>query len=368
MKFAIDRDSIKTALERSIKGMDMNSTMPILSGVLITASDGALTMETTNLEVSIRQTAAASVEEEGQVVVPCRLLSDIVGHLPDMAIQFKTDGSMLDVSCGNSFYALNTLDPRDFPQFPSYSLENTAEVPADTLATMVNRVAVAASTDKNRSILNGILVSITPDMVRFVTTDSVRLAVAESKVESSVQGALEVIAPARMLKSVLSLASGQKTVTIGTNASQIVFLFGDVVYITRRIEGTYPNYRKLIPSSYVTGARIKVNDLYDAMQRIKAMTVSNSEIRFQIHPDVNLLVITSNLPDQGNAREEIDVEATGTEQTIAFNSRFIYDCVQKSDDDAYLMFEMDNPNRPGIFKTLGGIDFLYLVMPVRTSY
>lgn len=233
---------------------------------------------------------------------------------------------------------------------------------------MVNRVAVAASTDKNRSILNGILVNIAPDMVRFVTTDSVRLAVAEAKVKSNVQGTLEVIAPARMLKSVLSLAAGQKTVTIGTNASQIVFLFGDVVYITRRIEGTYPNYRKLIPSSYVTSARIKVNDLYDAMQRIKAMTVSNSEIRFQIHPEVNLLVITSNLPDQGNAREEIDVEATGTEQVIAFNSRFIYDCVQKSDDDAYMMFEMDNPNRPGIFKTLGDIDFLYLVMPVRTSY
>ena len=367
MKFTIDRDSIKTVLERAIKGMDMNSTMPILSGVLITASEASLRFETTNLEASIRQTAIANVEETGQVVVPCKLLADIVGHLPDMAIQFKLDGSMLNVKCGKSSYNLNTLVPQDFPQFPTYDMESMVEVPTEQLTQMVKRVAVAASTDKNRSILNGILVNISPEMVRFVTTDSVRLAVAEAKVASDVQN-FEVIAPARTLTSVLSLASGQKTITVGTNATQIVFLFGDVVYVTRRIEGTYPNYRKLIPSSYVTGVKVKVNDLYEALQRIKAMTVSNSEIRFQISPEVGLLVITSNLPDQGNAREEINVEATGEPQSIAFNSRFIYDCVQKADADEYMQFEMENPNKPGIFKSLGKIDFLYLVMPVRTSY
>ncbi len=367
MKFTIDRDSLKAALERAIKGMDMNSTLPILSGVLITASESGLRLETTNLEVSIRQHAIANVEEPGQVVVPCKLLSDIVGHLPDMAILFHLEGSMLNIKCGKSAYNLNTLAPQDFPQFPTYDVDSMVEVPTDSLNAMVSRVAVAASTDKNRSILNGILVNITPDMVRFVTTDSVRLAVAEAKITSEVQN-FEVIAPAKTLRSVLSLAAGNKTITIGTNDSQIVFLFGEVVYVTRRMQGTYPNYRKLIPSSYVTGVRVKVNELYEAMQRIKAMTASNSEIRFQIFVDAGLLVITSNLPDQGNAREEISVEAEGEDQTIAFNSRFIYDCVQKADDEDYMMFEMENPNKPGIFKSLGKIDFLYLVMPVRTSY
>ena len=367
MKFTIDRDSLKAALERAIKGMDMNSTLPILSGVLITATDAGLQLETTNMEVSICQHVIANVEEPGQVVVPCKLLSDIVGHLPDMAILFKLEGSMLNVKCGKSSYNLNTFAPQDFPQFPSYDLESKVEVPMEALTTMVNRVAVAASTDKNRSILNGILVNITPELVRFVTTDSVRLAVAESKITSEVQN-FEVIAPAKTLRNVLALASGQKTITIGTNATQIVFLFGGVIYVTRRIEGTYPNYRKLIPGSYVTGVRVKVNELYEAMQRIKAMTASNSEIRFQIFAEAGLMVITSNLPDQGNAREELTVEAEGEDQTIAFNSRFIYDCVQKADDEDYMMFEMENPNKPGIFKSLGKIDFLYLVMPVRTSY
>ena len=367
MRFIIDRDSLKSALDRAIKGMDMNSTLPILSGVLITAADASLRLETTNMEVSICQHVIANVEEPGQVVVPCKLLNDIVSRLPDMAILFHVEGSMLNIKCGKSSYNLNTLAPQDFPQFPNYNIDSMVEVPTETLTAMVNRVAVAASTDKNRSILNGILVNITSEMARFVTTDSVRLAVAESKIVSEVQN-FEVIAPAKTLRSVLSLAAGNKSITIGTNQTQIVFLFGDVVYVTRRIEGTYPNYRKLIPSSYTTGVRVKVNELYEAMQRIKAMTASNSEIRFQIYPDAGLMVITSNLPDQGNAREEINVEATGEEQTIAFNSRFIYDCVQKADDDAVMLFEMENPNKPGIFKTLGKVDFLYLVMPVRTSY
>ena len=157
--------------------------------------------------------------------------------------------------------------------------------------------------------------------------------------------------------------------TIGTNQTQIVFLFGDVVYVTRRIEGSYPKYRKLIPASYVTGVKVKVNDLFEAMQRIKAMTVSNSEIRFQIDAAESLLVITSNLPDQGSAREEIPVEVEGDSQTIAFNSRFIYDCVQKAGDDDMMTFQMENPSKPGIFKMLGNkVDFLYLVMPVRMGY
>ena len=367
MKFVIDRDTLKTALDRSIKGMDMNSTLPILSGVLITAEGQTLVLETSNMEVSIRQTVIANVEESGRLVVPCKLLAEVVGHLPDMAIAFDLSGTVLNIRCGSSSYSINTLAAQDFPQFPTYQIDSMVEVPTESLTAMVNRVAVAASTDKSRSVLNGVLVNITPNIVRFVTTDSVRLAVTETKIAGGVQD-FEVIAPAKTLRSVLSMASESRTMTIGTNQTQIVFLFGDVVYVTRRIEGSYPRYQKLIPASYVTKVKVKVNTLFEAMQRIKAMTVSNSEIRFQIDAEESTLVITSNLPEQGSAREEIAVEVEGDSQTIAFNSRFIYDCVQKSDDADEMIFEMESPSKPGIFKTLGKVDFLYLVMPVRMGY
>lgn len=367
MRFTIERDQLKNALSRALRGIDMNSTLPILSGVLITATETGLELENTNMDVSIRQHVIANVEEPGQTVVPTKLLNDIVGHLPEQAISFSLEGAVLNITCGKSFYSVNTLAPRDFPSFPEYTIDSMVELPSALLAEMVNRVAVAASTDRNRAILNGILVSVTKDSVRLATTDSVRLAVADAKIVSEVEN-FEVIAPARSLRNALSLASDQKTITVGTNQSQLVFLFGDVVYVSRRIEGTYPNYKKLIPTSHSSGARLRMNDLYDAMQRVKAMTISNTEIQFQIIADQGLLVITSNLPDQGNAREEIPVEVDGDDITIAFNSRFIYECLQKGDDDAMVTFEAESPYRPGIFRTKGDFDFLYLVMPVRPNY
>lgn len=368
MKFTIDRDALKGALANALKGMDASSAMPILSGILMTAQDGMIQFENTNMEVSIRQRCIANVEEPGQVVAPCKLLSDIVGRLPAMAIKFTTDGTQLGIQCGSSSYTIDTLPVCDFPNFPSYELDSTVEVPTDSLSEMVNRVAVAADTNRLNSILSGVLVSITNESVRFVTTDSVRLAVAEAPLVSEVDN-FEIIAPAKSLRSVLSLASSAKTITIGTNHTQIVFMFGEVVYVSRRIEGTYPNYRKLIPASHATGVRVKMNALHEAMQRIKAMTIANSEVCFKVDVAGGLLTITSNLPGQGNAREELDVQADGEDITIAFNSRYIFDCLQKADAEAEVSFEAESPFRPGVFRsTSGKIDFLYLVMPVRPNF
>ena len=129
MRFTIDRDSLRGALSRAIKGLDMNSTLPILSGILITAMDGQLQLENTNMEVSIRQHVIANVEEPGRVVVAAKLLNDIVSHLPDAAIQFVTEGTSLKVTCAKSFYTLNTLAPQDFPEFPQYTIDSMIELP-----------------------------------------------------------------------------------------------------------------------------------------------------------------------------------------------------------------------------------------------
>jgi DNA polymerase-3 subunit beta len=367
MKFIVERDTLKTALNRALKGVEMNSTLSILTGILITAAEGKLVLENTNMDVSLRQSVIANVEEPGQTVMPTKLLNDIVSHLKEPTVLFESDGNTVDITCGNSYFNVNTFSPKDYPSFPQYSIDSTVELPAALLNEMVNKVVVAASTDKNRAILNGILLSVKPNQLRLVTTDSVRLAVAEAKVVSEVED-FQIIVPSRNLRNALSLASEEKTLTIACNQSQIIFLFGDLTYISRRIEGTYPNYQKLIPTSHASGIRLRINDLYESMQRVRTMTVSNSEITFQIAVEQSLLVITSKIPDQGRAREEIPVEAEGEDLSISFNSRFIYDCLQKAGDDDMITFEAESPFKPGIFKTTGEVNFLYLVMPVRPNY
>ncbi len=372
MKFTVERDTLKEALSRALKGVDTNSTLPILSGTLVTAAAGFLQLENTNMDVSIRQNVMANIEEPGQTVIPTHLLNDIVSHLPTAAINFSLEKTVLTISCDKSFYRIKTLNPKEFPSFPNYTVEDRIVLNAGILANMVNRVSVASSSDRNRAILNGIFMDITSERIKLATTDTVRLAVAETISPSEIAQDFKVIAPSKVLRNVLSLIPADQTVTISTNQSQLIFQFGDVVYVTRRIEGTYPNYQKLIPASNSCAVELKMNDLYEAMQRVKAMTISNTEITFQIDTEMGTLVITSNVPDQGTAREEIPVSAEGDSLSISFNSRFIYDCVMKTDDDADIRFEAESPFKPGVFKTKGkdsgSFDFLYLVMPVRPNY
>lgn len=367
MKFVIEHDSLKNALSRALKGVEASSTLPLLSGILITATENKVVLENTNMDVSLRQSLIANIEEPGQAVVTARLLGDIVGHLPDQAISIQTKDNVLTLSSGKSLYHLNTFAARDYPAFPEYSLDQTVELPSSLLNTMVNRVAVASSTDKNRAILNGILLEVTANRLKLVTTDSVRLAVAEADIVSEVKD-FQVIVPSRSLRNVLTLAAEEKTVTIGSNQSQVVFMFGEAVYISRRIEGVYPSYNKLIPTSHRCMVNMPVNEMYEAMQRVKAMTINNSEVTFQISAASNSMVITSRIPDQGNAREEVSVQVDGEDLAISFNSRFIYDCLQKTDNDVRITFKANDATHPGVFETDEGFHFLYLVMPVRPSF
>ena len=364
MRFSVDRDAFKSSLDCITKGMDMNSTIPILSGVLITASETHLTLEASNTEVNIRLHVPSIVEEEGVMVVPCKLLADIVNHLPSRSIQCMLDGNVCKMSCEKSFYTINTFAPADFPTFPHYDVIKEVEIPTVSLIEMINRVAVAASADKNRGILNGVYVTINQDTVCFVTTDSTRLAVAQSHIATDVEE-FNVIAPSKTLRNVLMLAQDSKAISIGVNDSQIIFKFNDVVYVSRRIEGTYPAYKKLIPATCLTTCRLKMNDLYEAMQRIKPMTIANSSINFQIDTELGQLIIISNVPDQGFAREEVPIEVEGENLSISFNSRFIFDFIQKTDSNDEIIFECDDTFKPGIFKTFSTIDFLYLMMPTN---
>ena len=364
MKFNVDRDTFKTSLDCITKGMDMNSTIPILSGVLITAVDSYLTLEASNTEVSIKLRVPSVIEEEGSMVIPCRLLADIINHLPSLAVQFVLEGNTCKISCGKSLYSINTFTPHDFPAFPNIIVDKEVEIPTVSLNEMISRVAVAASSDKNRGILNGVYVTINEDTICFVTTDSTRLAVAQAHIATDIND-FSVIAPSKTLRSVLMLAQDSKTITIGLNESQIIFKFNDIIYISRRIDGIYPAYKKLIPTTCLTTARLKMNDLYEAMQRIKPMTITNSSVNLQIDTDLSQLVIISNVPDQGYAREEVPIEAEGESLSISFNSRFIFDFIQKNESDDDIIFECDDPFKPGVFKVFGKIDFLYLMMPTN---
>ena len=342
MKFTVSQSSLTQAIGVVMKGVASASTLPILSGVLVKAQDGILEFQTSNYTISIRHRIAAHVEEEGEMVIPCKMLSNITKTLPDAPVTFELSERQVLIGCEKSSFRLNTLDANDFPEFPAYAIESAVELPTDILSEMVGRVWRVTSTDKARPILGGVHMKVENNTVRLVATDSFRLAVCDTQVETStLEGSFELNVPADAFNDALSIMASQATIMIGATDTQVVFEAGNTTYVSRRIEGVYPNYKQLIPDSCVTS------------------------VKFEIDVENGQMGLSSISNDQDLAQETIDVEAEGESGTIAFNYHYIFGCLNALSKEKEITLELKSYSQAGIFKSYDKINYLYLVMPVR---
>ena len=366
MRFTVSQSALAKALLVVTKGMATNSTLPILSGILIEASEGSLEFQATNLTISIRHKIAANVEEEGSTVVSGKILSNIVKTLPDAAVTFEGSERTVEITCAKSHYRLNTLDPKDFPEFPDFSLERTIELPSELLSQMVDKVYKVTSKDTSRPILSGVLLSVEENVIRLVATDSYRLAVCDSTAAGGTpEEAFQAIVPGNTFHDVLTLPSITETISIGTTSNQIVFSFGTTTYVSRKIEGNFPNYKQLLPQSCNTAVTIDVEAFSSALRRVSVIALSNPSVRLDVDADGKILKLSASSPDQGESTELLPVDVEGESMSIALNYHYVFDCVNAADAKGDLTLEMQSAMQPGIFKSYGKINYLYLLMPVR---
>ena len=366
MKFTVSQSALAKALLVVTKGMATNSTLPILSGVYIKAADGMLEFQATNLTISIRHKIAANVEDEGETVVSGKILTNIVKTLPDSAVTFEGLDRIVAITCDKSHFRLNTLDPRDFPEFPQVSLERSIELPSALLSEMVDKVYKVTSKDTSRPILSGVLLSVEENTIRLVATDSYRLAVCDSNVEtSSTDEAFVTIVPGATFHDVLSSPSMTEQILVGTTESQVVFVFGNTTYVSRKIEGNFPNYRQLLPATCNTSIKLDAAQFGSALKRVSVIASSNPSVRFDADVDGKLMRLSASSPDQGESSEMLDAEIEGGSMSIALNFHYVFDCVNAVSGTDALALELQGPMQPAIFKSWGKINYLYLLMPVR---
>lgn len=366
MRFTVSQSSLSKALSIVSKGISTHSTLPVLGGILIRASNGTLELQTTDLDTSVRHKIAANVEEEGQTVVPGRVISNIVKNLSDSSVTFDGgDGSIL-ITCDKSSFHLNTLNASEFPVFPEIAWERSIELPCATLAEMVDKVYKVTSRDTSRPILAGILLNVEENLVRLVATDSYRLVVCDTNIEtSSSSEAFELIIPGTVFHDALSLFDDSDTVIIGNTAKQVIFISGNTTYISRRIEGNFADYRTVLPQNCLTSIKMKVEDFAGALRRVSSIGSSNSSVRLDVDTDDAQIILTSISQDQDEAKESFSVEVEGQKNTIAMNYRYINDCIAACDANSEITLELQESMRPGVFKSYGKINYLYLLMPVR---
>ena len=366
MEFNIDKTELQKALNIVGKGMSSRATLPILAGVLLTAQDDTVTFQATDLETSISHTTAADVIEPGRAVVPGKLASDIVKSLQDAAVHMKTSDVQVEMGCMNSSFTLSTLPADDFPAFPQLTPQQLINVPAADLARSVQRVAFAASKDEARAVLMGIFVEVEEKNIRLVTTDGYRLAMSDMPVVIPQSEPFSAIIPSHAFDDAMKLAADEQAVSVGFTENQIVFSFGDTVFVSRRTEGKYPDYKGLLPKKHDVAATMDIGELKTAVKRVSLLAQSHAPVRFHFDLLAQKGVVAAKTQDVGGAEETIaaDVEGEGNID-IAFNHQYVLDGLNVMEGKTLL--EMQDRTKPGIFKQEGDDSYLYLVMPMRVG-
>ena len=362
MKIVCQRDELSQKLGVVSRAVSTRASVQILSGVLLRAETGRLHLAATDMELSLRSSLAAEVEGEGAVVVPGRLLVELVRLLPEseVTIEHSADESVLHVVCGPAAATLHTYAAEDFPRIPDLDTVGTFTVDRQSMLGTVSRVARSASRDESRPVLTGILVRFEAGKVIMAATDSYRLSVKETELEGEVPE-LEAIIPARALAELARIAQSGDTIELGVHENQVVFAADDVWLTTRRIDGQFPNYKQLLPEAFEHDVSLPRSELLDVVRRVGVMVQRTSPIQLRFAEGE--LTVFARTQDVGEAKESLPVQFAGDPLEIGFNAEFLREGIESIGADE-VQLRLISPLRPAVIEG-GEDDPTYLIMPIR---
>lgn len=368
MKISLSTSELLSELQTVTRVASTRSAVQALSGVMISAEDGSSEMLATDMEVGLRVPLHASVDRPGSVVLPARLLLDVARALPAelVTLELRAQEQDVELVSGSATFHLRTLRAEDFPSLPTPVSENRVSLPAQAFVETVTQVARSASRDETRPILTGILVSASNSELRMVATDSYRLSVKETVLESPLQGSFEANVPARALQELARIAqhtqSGEVAVSVGQN--QVIFELDHVVLSSRLIDGQFPNYRQLLPGSVEHELRLASAEFADVVRRVSLLAQKNAPLSLSFREGE--VTVSAQTPDVGEASETIPVPFQGEPLEIGFNPEFLRDGLE-SVEASELVLKLISPLRPGLIESGEGAGFVYLIMPIRLN-
>jgi DNA polymerase-3 subunit beta len=367
LKLTIKRDELVSKLSVVSRAVSTRAATQSLSGILVSAGEGGVSICATDLEMGLKTKLAADSDGGGAVLLPGRLLAELARSLGDQTVEIETREVERDVEIrsGGSSFHLRVLPSEDFPSLPDEEGEPLT-IPAAALAATVELVARAASRDDMRPVLTGVLVSASGNEMTMVATDSYRLAVKRTEMESAIGGELEANIPAKALRELSRIVSsdGVESVSVSLLRNQAVFKAGDIVLNTRLIEGQFPNFRQLLPESYEHDVRLPRPELLDVTRRVSQLAQRNAPLRLSFAPGE--LKIAASTPDVGDAEETMPAAFEGEPLEIGFNPDFLREGIESVEGDEVVL-RLISPLRPGLLQPVDNEDFRYLVMPIRLN-
>jgi DNA polymerase-3 subunit beta len=368
LKLTTKREDLVSKLSIVSRAVSTRAATQALSGVLLNAADGRVTLAATDLDLGLETTLQAEVAEGGMALLPGRLFADVARSLSDQNVEIETREAERDIEIrsGGSSFHLRVLPVEDFPKLPGPQAEGGLQIPAAALEASIDLVARAASKDDMRPVLTGVFVSASGKEMTMVATDSYRLAVKRTQLEADLGGELEANIPARALRELGRILSseGAGEATIFLLPNQAVFVAGTILLSTRLIDGQFPNFRQLLPESYEHDVRLPRSEFLEVVRRVSQLAQRNAPLRLAF--ESGELTVAAETPDIGDARETMPAVFEGESLEIGFNPEFLREGIESVQGDEVLV-RLISPLRPGLLEPVEGDDFRYLVMPIRLN-
>ncbi len=377
MKFIIQREQLINGVQDVMKAISSRTAIPILTGMKIEAKSNGITLTGSDSDISIESHIPAEengivhVEqiEEGSIVVQARYFPDIIRKLPEKTVEIETDSNLkVTIRSGKAEFNLNGQDAEEYPQLPKLQTDNSFEIPTDLFKSLIKQTVFAVSTMETRPILTGVNMKLENETLTFTATDSHRLASREIPVKENNGDLPSIVVPGKSLTELNKILDDtEENVEISVTNNQILFRTKHLNFLSRLLDGNYPETSRLIPEQSKTILHVKTKELINTIDRasLLAKEERNNVVKLTTKGD-NLLEITSNSPEVGRVAEEIAVQSIeGEELKISFSSKYMLDALKAVENDE-VKVEFTGAMRPFIIKPANNDPILQLILPVRT--
>lgn len=370
MKITTERADLLKSLGHVHRVVERRNTIPILANVLLRAGGSQLGLKATDLDLEVMEPVGAEVAAPGATTVPAHMLFDIVRKLPDGAqvvLESLADRASLVVRAGRSRFTLQTLPESDFPDLATGEMTHRFSLPASALKMMVDRTQFAISTEETRYYLNGIYLHMAKDgdspVLRAVATDGHRLAQLDVPAPEGAAGMPGVIVPRKTVGELQRLIEADAEVGVELSQSKIRFTLGETVLTSKLIDGTFPDYGRVIPLGNDKTLKVDKQDFEAAVDRVSTVSSERGRaVKLSLSGSRLLLSVTN--PDSGSATEELEVEYDGEPLDIGFNARYLLDIATQIGAEQ-AVFKLADPGSPTLIQGEGQSAALYVLMPMR---
>ena len=361
MKFTVNREKFQKALQKVGSIIGSRSMLPLLSNVLIQAEDGKLKLTTTDLELRLATEVEAEITEVGVTTLPARKLTQLIGSFIADEVNFDIDAQdHAKLCCGTAKFTLHGLPAADFPEAPEFETVREVSFKQSCFKRMIGAISYAVSADDSRKVLTGILVSMKDEKITLVATDGKRMAMQENIIESgSVEG--DAIVPLKAMTELRRLLEGDEEVTISFGEKLCCFAAPGFTLVTKLIEGSFPNYRAVVPPQFKQEIEIPVQLLLSKIETVALMlSVATGFIILRF--ENNQLQIQGSSAEVGEGIDLIEVAYDGEPFEVSFNPVFLSDPLRNTDAEM-VRFKLNDPLAPVALEA--GEGFVYIIMPLR---